>query len=373
MKKIVFPSSPSYTLQEIAKILKVELRGDPQLKISGVNDLDSAKESDVSFFSNPRYEQAMKKSQAGAIVISNKQDLQEEIICQKNFLIAEDPSRTFQELVELFSNAKKEPSAFLGIHSTAVIHESAQIEEGVTCGPYVVVDANAHIGKNSFIGCASYIGMDVKIGNECVIHPQVVIREGCIIGNRVVIQPGAIIGSCGFGFTTDKNGCHSKLNQVGTVIIEDDVEIGANTTIDRARFQATTIGEGSKIDNLVQIGHGVIIGKHNFIIAQTGIAGSTETGKHVILAGQVAVNGHIKLGDGVVVSARSGVSKSLLKAGKYGGVPAMPLADYNRMAVHLQNIENLVQEHKLLKKKILELLNLDSLNEEGQDISASST
>ena len=352
-----------YTLQEITEYLHIELKGNPELKIFGVNDLESAKETDVSFFSNPRYEQAMKKSQAGAIVVSK----QHEITSHGNFLIADDPSRTFQELIELFANIKKETTGFSGIHSTAVVHESAEIAEGVTLSPYVVVDANVKIGANSFIGSGSYIGMSVIIGQNCVLHQHVVIREAVVIGNRVVIQPGAVIGSCGFGFTTDKTGKHTKLNQVGTVIIEDDVEIGANTTIDRARFQSTRIGEGTKIDNLVQIGHGVKVGKHNFIISQTGIAGSTETGNHVILAGQVAVNGHIKLADGVMVAARSGVSKSIQKAGKYGGMPAMPLSEYNRMVVHLQNIEKLVAEHKLMKKKLLELLGMDALTVDEQN------
>ncbi|HXF29348.1 MAG TPA: UDP-3-O-(3-hydroxymyristoyl)glucosamine N-acyltransferase, partial [Chlamydiales bacterium] len=199
------------------------------------------------------------------------------------------------------------------------------------------------------------IAPKVIIGENCTIHANVVIREGCHIGNRVVIQPGAIIGSCGFGFTTDANGVHTKLNQLGNVIVEDDVEIGANTTIDRSRFQSTRIGKGTKIDNLVQIGHGVKLGPYNLIIGQTGIAGSTETGSHVVLAGQVGVNGHIKLADGVMVAARSGVTKSLLKPGKYGGMPAIPLHEHNKIAVLQNNIERYVEELKELRKQLEEL------------------
>src|SRR5262249_41768501 len=162
----------------------------------------------------------------------------------------------------------------------------------VTVAPQAVIDAHASIGDGSFIGSGSYIGPGVVIGKACVIHPHVVIREGCILGDRVVIQPGAVIGSCGVCFSYHKRRRAKKLNQLGNVIIEDDVEIGANTTIDRARFQSTRIGEGTKVDNLVQIAHGVIIGKHSLLIAQTGIAGSTTVGNHVILAGKVAVNGH---------------------------------------------------------------------------------
>lgn len=342
----------SYTLKELAERLQVVLQGDPAHAIFGVADLESATQNEASFFANPRYESVMKHSQAGVIVVASAQHLQ----LGKNFLIAENPSRTFQELIELFAEAKPPRSAFSGIHPTAVVHESACVDAQVTIGPYAVIDAGVKIAKGTFIGASCYIGPEVHIGEDCILHPQVTVREGCVIGNRVVIQPGAVIGSCGYGFTTDKLGKHTKLNQVGNVIVEDDVEIGANTTIDRARFQSTVIGEGSKIDNLVQIAHGVKIGKHNLIVGQTGIAGSTETGNHVILAGQVAVNGHIKIADHVVVTGRSGVSKSLLKAGKYGGVPAMPLAEYNKMAVHLQNIAKLVEEQKQLKQKLDQLL-----------------
>lgn len=319
----------SYTLQELAEYTQAHLHGNPAHRITGVQSLEAATESDASFLSNLRYEKAMKQSLAGLIIVPLTQELQPE----KNYLLSDDPSRTFQQLIELFSRAQLVASAFLGIHKTAVIHESAKIEEGVTIGPYVTIDQGVSIGAKTHIHASCSIGPGVRLGSECILYPHVTIRERCQIGNRVVIQSGAVIGSCGFGFTTDKRGHHTKLNQVGNVVIEDDVEIGANATIDRARFQSTHIGEGTKIDNLVQIAHGVKIGKHNLIIAQTGIAGSTETGKHVILAGQVGVNGHIKIADNVIIAARSGVSKSIVKPGKYGGNPAMPLTEYNRMTV----------------------------------------
>jgi len=341
-------AAKTFTLDELAKLLDARLSGDKNVTISGVNNLMDAKSQDASFLANPRYEKAMQESQAGVIVVSSKQTLQD----GKNFLIAENPTETFQKLIELFSQAQNEKSAFQGIHPTAVVHESAKIEDGVTIGPYAVVDADSEIGPNTTIYASCYIGRRVAIGRDCTIYPHVTLREGTILKNRVVIQPGAVIGSCGYGYVQDKKGRHTKLNQVGNVILEDDVEIGANTTIDRAHFQSTIIGEGTKIDNLVQIAHNVKVGKHTLIISQTGVAGSTEIGNNVILAGQVAVNGHIKITDQVIVAARSGVSKSLLKPGKYNGVPVMPAAEYNRMAVLLQNIEKFVSELKFIKKKL---------------------
>jgi UDP-3-O-[3-hydroxymyristoyl] glucosamine N-acyltransferase len=337
-------------LDELAILTNCQLVGDPNHVISGVADLETAKSQDASFFSNPRYEQAMKDSNAGVIFV----DPQTPLIKEKNYLISDQPSSAFQQLVDAFHPARQFPSGFKGIHPSAVIHETAQLEEGVSVGPHAVIDEGVKIGAGTFIGAGSYVGPDTSIGHSCMIHPQVVIREGCRIGNRVIIQPGAVIGSCGFGYITDKQGNHIKLNQAGNVLIEDDVEIGANATIDRARFGSTQIGQGSKIDNIVQLGHGVALGAHNIIVAQTGIAGSTSTGHHVVLAGHVAIAGHIHLSDGVSVAGKSGVTKSL-STGKYGGIPAVPLTEYNRNQVFLRKVEQYVEQLKILAKRVEKL------------------
>lgn len=333
-----------FSLEALAHLTNSRLVGNPKHVISGVADLETATEQDASFFSNSRYAQAMKRSRAGVIFV----DAQTPLTDGQNYLIAEDPSWAFQQLVDILHPPHATPSGFKGIHPSAVIHETALLEEGVTIGPHATIDEGVKIGKGTFIGAGSYVGTHSTIGQNCLIHPRVVIREGCQIGDRVIIQPGAVIGSCGFGYATDKDGRHAKLNQVGNVLIEEDVEIGANTTIDRARFKYTRIGKGSKIDNLVQIGHGVTVGPHNIIIAQTAIAGSTSTGRNVVLAGQVAVAGHIHLADFVMVAGKSGVSKSL-SSGKWGGIPAVPLHEYNRNQVILRNIEKKI---KSLTEKI---------------------
>lgn len=334
-----------FTLEALATYTHCQLIGDPHHLISGVADLEIASSHEASFLSNLRYQQALKKSNAGVIFVDGKTPLPE----GKNYLISDQPSRAFQQLVDALYPARQSPSGFKGIHPTAVIHETTELAEGVSIGPYSVIDENVKIGAGTFIGAHVYVGPETVIGEACLIHPHVVIREECLIGRNVVIQPGAVIGSCGFGYTTNKEGKHIKLNQIGNVVLEDDVEIGANTTIDRARFKNTKVGPGTKIDNLVQIGHGVNLGSDNIIVAQTGIAGSTSTGKYVVLAGQVAVAGHLHLSDHVTVAGKSGVTKSL-PSGKYGGVPAIPLQEYNRNQVFLRKIEVYIQQLKTLIK-----------------------
>lgn len=339
---------PAYSLAFLATKTQSELIGDADVTITGVSDLESATSSDVSFLANPRYMSQMVASSAGCIIIGKDAERPD----GKNYLLSDNPSYAFQMLIELYHQDIAPRSGFTGVHPTAVVHPEAVIEDAVTICPHAVIDAKAHIHTGAFIGSNSYIGPHVIVGEHSVIHPNVVIREGCSIGKNVIIQPGAVIGSCGYGYTQDKFGRHTKLNQVGTVQIEDHVEIGANTTIDRARFKATCVGEGTKVDNLVQIAHGVCIGKHSLIIAQTGIAGSATIGNHVILAGKVAVNGHITIADQVVVAACSGVSKSIDSPGRYAGVPVLPLAKHNKMQVALRSIESIVLELKKIKEKI---------------------
>lgn len=341
-----------FSLAELAELTGAQLVGNPDHRISNVADLESAEAKDASFLANPRYEQAMRKSNAGVIFVDPKTALAE----GRNFLISENPSQAFQQLIDTLHARSSELTGFSGIHPTAVIHETCKLGQQVTVGPHAVLDKNSKIGDRTFIGAGCYIGPETVIGSDCILHPHVTVREQCLVGNLVILQPGVVIGGCGFGYTTDK-GRHIKLNQVGNVTLEDDVDIGANTTIDRARFKTTRIGRGTKIDNLVQIAHGVNIGPHNIIVAQTGIAGSTETGKYVVLAGQTAIAGHIKLADGVMISAKSGVSKSLPKAGKYGGIPAVPLPEYNRTSVYLRNIETYVKEIQSLKARLEALEN----------------
>lgn len=336
----------SFTLKELATLVQADFIGDKDYIVCGINTLDEAKEDEVSFLANSRYLDAMKKSKAGVICTTSA------LLSTNcnNYLLSNDPSYTFQKVAQIILSAQ-DKTGFEGYHSSAIIHESASLGENITISPYAVIDKNSQIGANTFIGPFVYIGPQVTIGSGCYIHSHSCIRERCILGERVILQPGAVIGSCGFGYTQDEKGKNIKLEQLGIVIIEDDVEIGANTTIDRARFKATIIHNGAKIDNLVQVAHNTEIGEDNIIAAQTGIAGSVKTGKGVILGGQSGVQGHIELADYVMVAAKAGVSKSL-QSGRYRGVPAIDLNEYNRTNVHVRRLEKYVNLIKSLEKKV---------------------
>ena len=342
-----------FTLETLATLFNAKYVGNKEHVIMGVNSLEAANDTEASFLANDRYIEAMKSSKAGIVCVDKNSSLLEE----KNYLITDDPSILFQKIAELFLSSNESFSGFTNIHSTAVVHKTAKIGKNVTLGPYVVIDKETTIGDNTFIGTHSYVGPHVKIGNNCILHPSVVVREKSIIHDRVILQPGCVIGSCGFGYSTNKMGQFEKLQQMGIVVLEDDVEIGANTTIDRARFKQTKISKGSKVDNLVQIAHNVEIGEHNALASQVGIAGSSKTGKHVIMGGQVGVTGHIELGDKVMIAAQSGISKSHLSGTKLSGTPATEIVKHNRQNVYIRNLEKHVLTLKKVQKRIENLEN----------------
>jgi UDP-3-O-[3-hydroxymyristoyl] glucosamine N-acyltransferase len=341
-----------FSLGELAELTQTELVGDAEFKICSVDNLDSASEKDASFLANPKYTEAMKQSMAGVICIDSK----ENIVEGKNFLVGDNPSRTFQKIAEAIISSTHQTSGFKGIHPSAVVHESAKVGENVTIGPCAVVDADAVIGDGTTIYPNVYVGVSVQIGKDCTLYPSSNVRERCSLGDRVILQPGAVIGSCGYGYTTDhKTGKHTKLEQIGTVVLEDDVEIGANTTIDRARFKTTRIRKGTKLDNLVQIAHNVELGENNIIVSQTGIAGSAKLGNNVFLGGQAGVVGHIEICDNVKVATRGGVSKTITEPGIYGGGPVSPMPEFNKRQVLLRKIGAFVKDLALLKKRVEKL------------------
>lgn len=335
-----------YTLRDLAALTQCTLIGDAEHQITGVENLDAASAHEAAFLENPRYEKQLLTTNAGVVFIHP--DVTR--LPNRNYLVTANPSLAFQEVIELF--IKPPLTGFTGVHPTAIIHPTASIADDVSIGPYAIIDRDVKIGPSTIIGAHVFIGAETSIGSTCYCHPHVTIREQCDIGHRVVIQPGAVIGSCGFGYFTDNKGQHTKLKQLGRVIIEDDVEIGANTTIDRARFKCTRICKGTKIDNLVQIGHQVEIGQNNLIVSQVGIAGSTKTGKHVVIGGQVGIAGHLRITDGVMLAARAGVSKSLLQSGPYSGAPAVPIREFNEQIVQLRGISKWIKRLKELENKI---------------------
>jgi len=338
-----------FTLEELAAKTGAELFGNPQHVVSGVNSLEAASSSDVSFLANPRYKEWLDHTGAGVICISKLMPP----IGGKNFLISDNPSKTFQLITDLLLASSR--SAFEGIHPSSIIHPSVSLASDVSVGPNSTLDQGVVVGEGTIIHPNVSIGPEVVIGKQCIIHPGVVIRERCILHNRVILQPGAVIGSCGFGYITDAEGHHHKIEQLGNVVLEDDVEIGANTTVDRARFKHTYISKGTKIDNLVQIGHNVVLGAHNIVVAQTGISGSAKTGKYVVFGGQAGVMGHVEIADYTQIATRGGVSKSIKTGGQYGGSPLQPFHEFNKHRVYLRNIEKYVKRIEELEKQLEQL------------------
>lgn len=333
------------TLKELAELTQSEYEGDPHRELTGFSSIEEAAANQVTFLMKS-HPQSLSQSQAGAIFIKSEF----ERVPGKNYLFHSRPEEAFEIAVAVFAGDEEEESGFKGIHSTAVIHPSATIAEGVTIGPFSVIDREVRLGKDCRIDSHVFIGPKVCLGDDCRVYPHASILFRTKIGSRVTIHSGAVLGKTGFGYRQTADLKHFRHKHYGNVIVEDDVEIGANTTVDRGRYGPTRIGRGTKIDNQVQVAHNVQIGDDNIMAAQTGIAGSSKTGRFVIMGGKVAVNDHIQIVDQVFLAACSAVSKPLKKSGTYSGVPAVPIGEHNRRFIHLRNIEKLVERVERLEK-----------------------
>ncbi|MCX5657082.1 MAG: UDP-3-O-(3-hydroxymyristoyl)glucosamine N-acyltransferase [Candidatus Omnitrophica bacterium] len=332
------------TLREIAEIVGGEIVGNPDVVITGVCGIKEANEGDITFVANSKYVSLMRQTRASAIITSR--DIRE---ASKPIIKTENPSLAFAKMVELLSpNEVYYPK---GIHSTAIMGKNVTLGKNVAVHAYSVIEDNASIGDDTIIYPLVYIGHSTKIGSGSLIYSHVSIREKVTIGNRVIVHSGTVIGSDGFGFATVK-GMHHKIPQIGTVIIEDDVEIGSNVTIDRARFGRTLISKGTKIDNLVQIAHNVEIGENSIIVAQTGISGSTSIGKGVTLAGQSGIVGHISIGDNSVVAAKAGVTINIPSNSCVSGYPAKPHLVAKRINACIQRLPKLFEAVSEIRGKI---------------------
>ena len=334
----------SITLGEIAELVGGKLTGKSDILITGVAGIKDAKAGDITFLASPKYLPFLKNTQASAVVTGRDVDSVPAASVQ-----TDNPSVAFTKIVTLFSPApeKKTP----GVHPTAVVHPSAKLGKDVFVGPNVTIDENAVIGAGSSIGAGCYIGSHVELGQEVCLDPNVTVLHDVHIGNRVVIHSGTVIGSEGFGYET-VDGVHTRLPHTGIVVIEDEVEIGANVCVDRGRFDKTWIQKGTKIDNLVQIAHNVVIGAGSLIVSQAGISGSTELGRGVILAGQAGLVGHITLGDNVIVGAGAGVTKSVPEKTVVLGSPAKPMAEQKKIFALIARLPDLFKDIADLKKKI---------------------
>jgi len=333
-------------LRELAALTGAGFRdGIEDIEITGVSSLEEARAGEISFFGSPRYLAQLRATTASAVIVPT--GFNEEL--GPVLLSVENPSEAFAKVVAAF--APKEIVPDPGIHPTAVIAPTAFLGNGVSVGPLTVIGEEVEIGDGSIIESGCHVGHGVRIGTECRLYPRVTVRERCILGDRVILQPGAVIGSCGFGYEL-KEGRHVKIPQTGIVEIGDDVEIGANSTIDRARFGRTVIGGGTKIDNLVQIAHNVQIASHSIICAQVGIAGSTRIGSYVTLAGQVGLAGHIEIGDKAVIGAQSGLSKNVPPESFVIGAPAKPIKEWKQSNFYISQLHKLFDRVKELEKLV---------------------
>jgi UDP-3-O-[3-hydroxymyristoyl] glucosamine N-acyltransferase len=342
-----FPRASAVSLREIAEIASQPLPdgADAERLIASAAALETAGPDDVSYMDNPKYTDALTTTAAGVLLVAKK--FAPLAPHSATVFVLPQPYQVFARiLARLYPTSLRPQSVFesKGVSPGSIVHPTARLEPGVVIDPGAVVGPYAEIGAGTIIASSAVIGPHVKIGRECSIGPGASLLN-TLVGNRVIIHPGVRVGQDGFGFAMGAAG-HRKVPQIGRVIIQDDVEIGANTTIDRGASRDTVIGEGTKIDNLVQIGHNVVVGRHCVIVSQTGISGSTTLEDFVVLGGQVGVVGHVRLGMGAQIAASSNVNSDVPPGARWGGTPAKPVRDWFR---EITAVKTLASQRKLAK------------------------
>jgi UDP-3-O-[3-hydroxymyristoyl] glucosamine N-acyltransferase len=333
------------SLDTIAGIVEGELKGDGSLEISGVGKIEDAREGDITFLANKKYLKYLEKSRATAVIVP----MEIEEAGDKALIRVQNPYFAFLKMIRHFNPPV--PLIEEGVHPSAVVGEKTELGEGVSIGARVVVGRRCEVGDGTVILPGTVIGDDVTIGKACLIHANVSVREHSVLGDRVIIQNGAVIGSDGFGFAPE-GGEYHKIPQVGIVVLEDDVEVGANTTIDRATMGETRIKKGAKLDNLIQVGHNCTVGESTVMAAQAGLSGSTHIGTGVRVGGQAGFAGHMKVGDGAAIGAQSGIDKDIPPGQFVFGCPARPHMEAFRTQAMIRKLPQFMKEWKMLKEKI---------------------
>ena len=337
-----------FTVQQIADYLKGAVEGDGALKVSELSKIEEGRPGTLTFLSNPKYTQYIYTTQASACLV-NKDFVAEQSLTT-TLIRVDNAYECLAKLLTLVDSFKPKKQ---GISAKSDIHETATLGENVYVGAFVVIGANVVIGNNVKIYANTVIDDNVVVGDDSVIYAGVKIYEGCRIGKRCVLHAGVVVGSDGFGHAPDAEGHYHKIPQIGNVVIEDDVELGANTTVDRATMGSTIIRRGVKIDNLVQVAHNVEIGEDTVIAAQSGIAGSTKIGKHCMFGGQVGVAGHITIADGSIFGGKSGVTSTIKEPNKvWQGYPVMPIMGFRKLNVFQKQLPDLAHKIYDLEKKI---------------------
>jgi UDP-3-O-[3-hydroxymyristoyl] glucosamine N-acyltransferase len=343
-----------FSAAQIALLVQGKVEGDPQVTVNSFGKIEEAGAGQLSFLANPKYEQFLYTTKASVILINEQLALQETI--PATLIRVPDAYSAFATLLAKYQELTT--AAMEGIQTPSYISSSAQLGTGVFVGAFAHIGDHSQLGNQVKIFPGVFIGKNVVIGNQVIVHPGVVIYNDCVIGNHVTIHAGTVIGSDGFGYAPQSDGTLSKVPQIGNVVIEDGVEIGANTTIDRATIGSTVIRKGVKLDNLIQIAHNVEIGENTVIAAQTGLSGSIKVGRQVMIGGQVGSVGHIQIADHIKIGAKAGITKSLKEPNKtYTGFPAVEFSADMRSQANIRKLPQLEKRVAELEKQLSELLN----------------
>ncbi|MDP6455864.1 MAG: UDP-3-O-(3-hydroxymyristoyl)glucosamine N-acyltransferase [Candidatus Marinimicrobia bacterium] len=335
------------TLKELANLVGGEIVGDPETEISGVAELENAPPGTISFLSIPKYKRYLKSTKASAVVISKETEADE----MSAAILVENPTLSFAAILDYFSPALPHERE---VHPTVSLGKNVKLGKDVAVGPYTVIEDDVTVGDGVVIGPSCVVGSSTSIGTDSELKYHVTLYHDCVIGENVLVHSGTVIGSDGFGFTTEK-GIHYKVPQIGGVVVEDDVEIGANCAIDRGTIGNTVIGKGTKLDNLVHIAHNVKLGKGCLVTGQAAIAGSTVIGDYVAFGGQSGVTDHVEVGSNARIAAKSGVTKSIPGDKTYSGMPAKEIRQQNRLDALLNRLPELVKKINAVEQKINEL------------------
>ncbi|MEE1884470.1 UDP-3-O-(3-hydroxymyristoyl)glucosamine N-acyltransferase [Pedobacter flavus] len=343
-----------FTAQQINQFLNGTIEGDENAVVYELSKIEGGKEGSLCFISNPKYEHHLYTSNASVVIISK--DFKPTQTFKPTLIKVDDPYSAFSILLEKYDEAINRHNDYIGVHPLSFVHESAKLGDSVYIGPFVTISENVVIGERTKVYSSCTISADTVVGNDCIFNPGVKIYKNSEIGNRVIVHSNTVIGSDGFGFAPQANGTYHKIAQIGNVIIEDDVEIGANTTIDRATMGSTIIRKGAKIDNLIQIAHNVEVGENTVMAAQSGVSGSTKVGNNSVIGGQVGIAGHLTLAKGTQIGAQAGIQSSILEENKqWQGSPAQPLRDWMKSSVYFKKLPSTNARIEALEEKIKQL------------------
>lgn len=342
-----------FSARQIADLLGGEIVGNPEATVNNLSKIEEGVPGTLTFLANPKYETYIYQTEASLAIVNKSFEPEKSLPNSLTLIVVEDAYKSFAQLLEMYNQMQQTEE---GIDNQVHIDKSAQIGEGAYIGAFTYIGANVKIGKNARIFPNCYIASNAEIGDNTTIQAGAKIYSHCKIGNNCIIHAGVVIGADGFGFAPSSENQYSKVAQIGNVVVEDHVEIGANTSIDRATLGSTFIRKGVKLDNLIQIAHNVDIGENTVIAAQTGIAGSTKIGKNCMIGGQVGIVGHLKIADNVKIAAQSGIGSSIKKEGEVvQGSPSMPIRDYKMSYIGFKRLPDLMKKIDQLEKDISQL------------------